>query len=128
MPPIPAKRYFGIGEAAALCGLKAHVIRYWEQEFPLLSPLKRRGRRYFQAADILLVRRIRDLLYQQGFTIQGARERLEQEKSAKPGMAGASDRLHIQQELRALIALCRAYNPVRVDKLDASHGAGILCD
>ena len=79
LPEIPEKQYFSISEAAALCGVKAHVLRYWEQEFPQLSPLKRRGnRRYYQKHDLLLVRQIRILLYGQGFTIHGARERIGQ--------------------------------------------------
>lgn len=79
LPPIPAKRYFTIGEVADLCCVKPHVLRYWEQEFTQLKPVKRRGnRRYYQHHEVLLVRRIRDLLYQQGFTISGARNRLEE--------------------------------------------------
>jgi DNA-binding transcriptional MerR regulator len=77
LPPIPAKRYFTIGEVSELCGVKPHVLRYWEQEFTQLRPMKRRGnRRYYQHHEVLLVRRIRDLLYEQGFTISGARNRL----------------------------------------------------
>lgn len=79
LPPIPAKRYFTIGEVSALCGVKAHVLRYWEQEFTQLKPLKRGGnRRYYQHHEVLLVRRIRQLLYEDGFTISGARSRLDQ--------------------------------------------------
>jgi len=78
-PPIPAKRYFTIGEVGILCGVKPHVLRYWEQEFTQLRPVKRRGnRRYYQHQEVLLIRRIRELLYDQGFTINGARNRLEQ--------------------------------------------------
>jgi len=78
LPPIPAKRYFTIGEVSELCAVKPHVLRYWEQEFPQLKPVKRRGnRRYYQRHDVLMVRQIRSLLYEQGFTIQGARQRLE---------------------------------------------------
>ncbi|MFZ4760491.1 MAG: MerR family transcriptional regulator [Burkholderiaceae bacterium] len=77
LPPIPAKRYFTIGEVSELCGVKPHVLRYWEQEFTQLRPMKRRGnRRYYQHHEVLLVRRIRELLYEQGFTISGARNRL----------------------------------------------------
>ena len=77
LPSIPAKRYFTIGEVAELCGVKPHVLRYWEQEFTQLRPMKRRGnRRYYQHHEVLLVRRIRELLYDQGFTISGARNRL----------------------------------------------------
>ena len=79
LPPIPAKRYFTIGEVAELCGVKPYVLRYWEQEFTQLRPMKRRGnRRYYQHHEVLLIRRIRDLLYDQGFTISGARNRLSE--------------------------------------------------
>jgi len=77
LPPIPAKRYFSIGEVSDLCGVKAHVLRYWEQEFSQLKPVKRSGnRRYYQHHEVLLVRKIRHLLYEEGFTISGARNRL----------------------------------------------------
>ncbi len=80
LPPIPAKRYFTIGEVSKLCCVKPHVLRYWEQEFSHLKPVKRRGnRRYYQHHEVLLIRRIRELLYVQGFTINGARGRLEQD-------------------------------------------------
>ena len=79
LPVIPAKRYFTIGEVAELCGVKPHVLRYWEQEFTQLRPMKRRGnRRYYQHHEVLMIRRIRDLLYDQGFTISGARNRLQE--------------------------------------------------
>ncbi len=79
LPPIPAKRYFTIGEVSELCGVKPHVLRYWEQEFTQLKPIKRRGnRRYYQHHEVLLIRRIRELLYEEGFTINGARNRLEE--------------------------------------------------
>ena len=78
LPPIPAKRYFTIGEVSELCGVKPHVLRYWEQEFTQLKPVKRRGnRRYYQHHEVLLIRRIRALLYEDGFTISGARNRLD---------------------------------------------------
>ena len=81
LPPIPAKRYFTIGEVSELCGVKPHVLRYWEQEFTQLKPVKRRGnRRYYQHHEVLLIRRIRDLLYEQGFTISGARNKLDGQK------------------------------------------------
>src|SRR3954466_3273310 len=83
LPPIPAKRYFTIGEVSDLCAVKPHVLRYWEQEFSQLKPVKRRGnRRYYQHHEVLLIRRIRDLLYEQGFTINGARHRLDTEAPA----------------------------------------------
>ena len=85
LPPIPAKRYFTIGEVSDLCAVKPHVLRYWEQEFTQLKPVKRRGnRRYYQHHEVLLIRRIRDLLYEQGFTINGARHRLETDAFASP--------------------------------------------
>jgi DNA-binding transcriptional MerR regulator len=78
LPPIPGKRYFTIGEVSQLCDVKPHVLRYWEQEFPQLKPVKRRGnRRYYQRQDVIVIRQIRGLLYEQGFTIGGARQRLE---------------------------------------------------
>ena len=99
LPPIPAKRYFTIGEVSELCGVKPHVLRYWEQEFTQLRPVKRRGnRRYYQHHEVLLIRRIRELLYEQGFTINGARNKLdargttiEQESDALPGQDGQRD-------------------------------------
>ena len=85
LPPIPAKRYFTIGEVRELCAVKPHVLRYWEQEFVQLRPVKRRGnRRYYQHHEVLLIRKIRELLYEQGFTINGARNRLESESAAAP--------------------------------------------
>ncbi|WP_353189624.1 MerR family transcriptional regulator [Pandoraea pnomenusa] len=92
LPPIPAKRYFTIGEVSELCGVKPHVLRYWEQEFTQLRPVKRRGnRRYYQHHEVLLIRRIRELLYEQGFTINGARNRLEADspRSARAAAGGA---------------------------------------
>jgi len=89
LPPIPAKRYFTIGEVSELCGVKPHVLRYWEQEFTQLRPMKRRGnRRYYQHHEVLLVRRIRELLYEQGFTISGARNRLGEAQQAGKGRSG----------------------------------------
>src|SRR5574337_1527691 len=93
LPPIPAKRYFTIGEVSDLCLVKPHVLRYWEQEFAQLKPVKRRGnRRYYQHHEVLLIRRIRDLLYEQGFTINGARHRLESELPTGIALADASTR------------------------------------
>ncbi len=91
LPPIPAKRYFTIGEVSELCGVKPHVLRYWEQEFTQLKPVKRRGnRRYYQHHEVLLIRRIRELLYDHGFTISGARHRLEEmAETPQPGPVGA---------------------------------------
>ena len=81
LPPIPGKRYFTIGEVSELCNVKPHVLRYWEQEFPQLKPVKRRGnRRYYQRQDVIIIRQIRSLLYEQGFTIGGARQQFESEE------------------------------------------------
>ncbi|MFO1329807.1 MAG: MerR family transcriptional regulator [Rubrivivax sp.] len=91
LPAIPAKRYFTIGEVSELCGVKPYVLRYWEQEFTQLKPMKRRGnRRYYQHHEVLLVRRIRELLYDQGFTISGARNRLADGVAAAPTPAAAA--------------------------------------
>ena len=93
LPAIPAKRYFTIGEVSELCGVKPHVLRYWEQEFTQLKPLKRRGnRRYYQHHEVLLIRRIRELLYEHGFTINGARNRLEEPPSAPGSVGGTGQR------------------------------------
>jgi len=94
LPPIPAKRYFTIGEVSDLCGVKPHVLRYWEQEFTQLKPVKRRGnRRYYQHHEVLLIRRIRELLYEEGFTISGARNRLDNslshEEKPEPSLRSA---------------------------------------
>ena len=95
LPPIPAKRYFTIGEVGDLCGVKPHVLRYWEQEFTQLRPMKRRGnRRYYQHHEVLMIRRIRELLYDQGFTISGARTRLQELDAngrSRTGLATASE-------------------------------------
>ncbi|MDR5738631.1 MULTISPECIES: MerR family transcriptional regulator [unclassified Caballeronia] len=92
LPPIPAKRYFTIGEVSELCGVKPHVLRYWEQEFTQLRPVKRRGnRRYYQHHEVLLIRRIRELLYEQGFTINGARNRLDSQGRAIDDDAANAD-------------------------------------
>lgn len=91
LPPIPAKRYFTIGEVSELCGVKPHVLRYWEQEFTQLKPVKRRGnRRYYQHHEVLLIRKIRELLYEQGFTISGARNRLDGADTKTPEAAKTS--------------------------------------
>ena len=115
LPPIPAKRYFTIGEVSELCGVKPHVLRYWEQEFTQLKPVKRRGnRRYYQHHEVLLIRRIRELLYEEGFTISGARNRLDNslthdDKPELPGRNGRApgpngvDVAAIKRELRAVL-------------------------
>ena len=93
LPPIPAKRYFTIGEVSDLCGVKPHVLRYWEQEFTQLKPVKRRGnRRYYQHHEVLLIRRIRELLYEQGFTISGARNKLDSRLADDAAAADAAAR------------------------------------
>ena len=112
LPPIPAKRYFTIGEVSDLCGVKAHVLRYWEQEFTQLKPVKRSGnRRYYQHHEVMLIRRIRHLLYEEGFTISGARNRLgeaaihqheEAEATTRCKAVIADIRREIQQTLAAL--------------------------
>ncbi len=122
LPPIPAKRYFTIGEVSELCGVKPHVLRYWEQEFTQLKPVKRRGnRRYYQHHEVLLIRRIRELLYEQGFTINGARNRLDEgmgvglkadgasaASSARAAQAGVTASLaNIKRELQAVAELLR---------------------
>ena len=107
LPPIPAKRYFTIGEVSELCGVKPHVLRYWEQEFTQLKPVKRRGnRRYYQHHEVLLIRRIRELLYEQGFTISGARNRLD-EIASQPTDASSStaDLAYVRDEIRSVIEL-----------------------
>lgn len=92
LPPIPAKRYFTIGEVSELCGVKPHVLRYWEQEFTQLKPVKRRGnRRYYQHHEVLLIRRIRELLYEQGFTISGARNRLDARGESRGPVDASTD-------------------------------------
>ena len=141
LPPIPAKRYFTIGEVSELCGVKPHVLRYWEQEFTQLKPVKRRGnRRYYQHHEVLLIRRIRELLYEQGFTISGARHRLddgdfnhtdhpsekhangkepsqlplqtELEQSATHDHSSTFDFAAIKTELRSILGLLRTDLPV----------------
>ena len=126
LPPIPAKRYFTIGEVSELCGVKPHVLRYWEQEFTQLKPVKRRGnRRYYQHHEVLLIRRIRELLYEQGFTINGARNRLDDglgvglkgdgagngaraaAAAAAPAAPGTPSLLALKRELKAVAALLR---------------------
>jgi DNA-binding transcriptional MerR regulator len=113
LPPIPAKRYFTIGEVSDLCGVKPHVLRYWEQEFTQLKPVKRRGnRRYYQHHEVLLVRRIRELLYQEGFTISGARHRLDDsgshpEAPEQSKAAAAADAHSLRAELTGIIELLR---------------------
>jgi DNA-binding transcriptional MerR regulator len=126
LPPIPAKRYFTIGEVSELCGVKPHVLRYWEQEFTQLRPVKRRGnRRYYQHHEVLLIRRIRELLYEQGFTINGARNRLDARGAVMeegsdasqpdvapaaqpaPSAAPAVDIERLRKELRGVIELLR---------------------
>ncbi|KAB8053185.1 MAG: MerR family transcriptional regulator [Janthinobacterium sp.] len=122
LPPIPAKRYFTIGEVSELCGVKPHVLRYWEQEFSQLKPVKRRGnRRYYQHHEVLLIRRIRELLYEQGFTISGARNKLDsrgashaiaEELPVLPAMPAVPqeaplDRVWIRNELIAILNLLK---------------------
>ncbi|MFI4939005.1 MAG: MerR family transcriptional regulator [Burkholderiales bacterium] len=117
LPPIPAKRYFTIGEVSDLCGVKPHVLRYWEQEFTQLKPVKRRGnRRYYQHHEVLLIRRIRELLYEQGFTISGARNMLDTRLANSSGdsiadLSGMSslaiDTIAIRNELSDILNLLK---------------------
>ncbi|AFK62672.1 MAG: MerR family transcriptional regulator [Advenella sp.] len=111
LPPIPAKRYFTIGEVSELCCVKPHVLRYWEQEFTQLNPVKRRGnRRYYQHHEVLLIRKIRDLLYEQGFTISGARNRLSDGRDAQHDQdaavrLSAQDLQYIRSELNSVMKI-----------------------
>ncbi len=108
LPPIPAKRYFTIGEVSDLCGVKPHVLRYWEQEFTQLKPVKRRGnRRYYQHHEVLLIRRIRELLYEEGFTINGARHRLDEITPTAGRKAAKGDSASVRSELQAILDLLR---------------------
>ncbi len=115
LPPIPSKRYFTIGEVSELCGVKPHVLRYWEQEFSQLKPVKRRGnRRYYQHHEVMLIRRIRELLYEQGFTISGARNRLLSEGGGEDGGGGKAasnsapfDLAGLKAELKAILVLLK---------------------
>ena len=106
LPPIPAKRYFTIGEVSDLCAVKPHVLRYWEQEFSQLKPVKRRGnRRYYQHHEVLLIRRIRQLLYDEGFTVSGARHRLDLAvEQASKGNAGKNgDAASLRKEIERVL-------------------------
>lgn len=107
LPAIPAKRYFTIGEVSDLCGVKPHVLRYWEAEFPGLKPIKRRGnRRYYQRQDVLLIRQIRNLLYEQGYTIGGARQCLEGGETSETGNADCNDIVsEVRKELEGVLEL-----------------------
>jgi DNA-binding transcriptional MerR regulator len=109
LPAIPGKRYFTIGEVSELCSVKPHVLRYWEQEFSQLKPVKRRGnRRYYQRHDVLMIRQIRALLYEQGFTIGGARQRLDTEPVAANAAGQGKDALRqVRNELEAVLALLK---------------------
>ncbi|MBU0656553.1 MAG: MerR family transcriptional regulator [Gammaproteobacteria bacterium] len=116
LPPIPGKRYFTIGEVSDLCGVKTHVLRYWEQEFPSLKPMKRRGnRRYYQRNDVLLIRQIRSLLYEQGYTISGARQKLledahmppQAESPLEPIIVNGNDVAPIIQELERILYILK---------------------
>ena len=108
LPAIPGKRYFTIGEVSTLCGVKPHVLRYWEQEFPQLKPVKRRGnRRYYQRQDVLMIRQIRALLYEQGFTIGGARQKMSGE-DAKEDVTQSQQIVHqVRLELEDVLQLLK---------------------
>ncbi|HLT63630.1 MAG TPA: MerR family transcriptional regulator [Pseudohongiella sp.] len=108
LPPIPSKRYFTIGEVGELCSVKPHVLRYWEQEFPQLKPVKRRGnRRYYQREDVLLIRQIKSLLYDQGFTIGGARQRMsgQQQETTSVAKVESAEIKQMIRDLEEAIAL-----------------------
>lgn len=108
LPPIPAKRYFTIGEVGDLCGVKPHVLRYWEQEFTQLKPVKRRGnRRYYQRHDVLMIRQIRSLLYEQGFTIGGARQKLAGETAKEDVNQSQMIIKQLRQELEEVALILR---------------------
>ncbi len=108
LPPIPAKRYFTIGEVSELCDVKPHVLRYWETEFPNLKPVKRRGnRRYYQRHDVLTIRQIRALLYDQGFTITGARQRLEGEQGKAEATISSQIVRQVRMELEEVLHMLR---------------------
>jgi DNA-binding transcriptional MerR regulator len=108
LPPIPGKRYFTIGEVSELCAVKPHVLRYWEQEFPQLKPVKRRGnRRYYQRQDVLIIRQIRSLLYSEGFTIGGARQKLTGEEARSDLTQSQQIIRQLRQELEEVLRLLR---------------------
>ena len=108
LPEIPRKRYFAIGEVSELCAVKPHVLRYWEQEFPQLKPVKRRGnRRYYQRHDVLIIRQIRSLLYEQGFTIGGARLQLTGEGARQDVSQSQQIVKQLRQELEEILALLK---------------------
>jgi DNA-binding transcriptional MerR regulator len=108
LPPIPGKRYFTIGEVSDLCAVKPHVLRYWEQEFPQLTPVKRRGnRRYYQRQDVLIIRQIRSLLYEEGFTIGGARQRLAGDSARVDTSQSQQIIKQVRQELEEVLKLLR---------------------
>ncbi len=131
LPSIPAKRYFTIGEVSELCGVKPHVLRYWEQEFTQLRPMKRRGnRRYYQHHEVLMIRRIRDLLYDQGFTIVGARNKLQEivqverdrRRNGEVTLDGVEEAIEVADEAQAEEAESHAFDaaPIVLDGDDAS--------
>jgi DNA-binding transcriptional MerR regulator len=108
LPAIPGKRYFTIGEVSDLCGVKPHVLRYWEQEFPQLKPVKRRGnRRYYQRQDVIVIRHIRSLLYEQGFTIGGARNRLTGDEAREDLSVSAQIVRQLRSELEEILRILR---------------------
>ncbi len=131
LPSIPAKRYFTIGEVSELCGVKPHVLRYWEQEFTQLRPMKRRGnRRYYQHHEVLMIRRIRDLLYDQGFTIVGARNKLQEivqverdrRRNGEVMLEGVEEAIEVADQVQAEEAESHAFDaaPIVLDGDDAS--------
>jgi len=108
LPAIPGKRYFTIGEVSDLCGVKSHVLRYWEQEFSQLKPVKRRGnRRYYQRHDVILIRQIRNLLYDQGYTIGGARQKLNGEEACEDNNQSQQIIRQMRTELEDLLSILK---------------------
>jgi DNA-binding transcriptional MerR regulator len=132
LPAIPAKRYFTIGEVGELCGVKPHVLRYWEQEFTQLRPMKRRGnRRYYQHHEVLMIRRIRELLYDQGFTISGARNKLQElvqteRERFRPGGYPAMDATELDTDLDELVGFDGAYQSSRTERTSSLNDPGSL--
>ena len=125
LPSIPAKRYFTIGEVSSLCGVKPHVLRYWEQEFTQLRPMKRRGnRRYYQLHEVLMIRRIRELLYEQGFTIVGARYQLQETSKNVPSPVSVNEKAVVEADETQQSSPSQVFSAVEISS--ALHDSGSL--